>query len=99
VPAEPGFTDKKSRREPMPPRLSTWKAKHAECQKAVDNVKAHYVQRVEELETENGRMRRALLAISSSQFKGHDWPEVYDRLLALACEGLGVDQERPATSV
>jgi uncharacterized protein YceH (UPF0502 family) len=47
----------------MPPRLSTWKAKHAECQKAVDNVKAHYVARVEELETENAALTARLTAL------------------------------------
>jgi hypothetical protein len=44
----------------MPPRLSTWKAKHRECQAAVDDVKAHHLAKIEELEAENAALRSAL---------------------------------------
>jgi uncharacterized protein YceH (UPF0502 family) len=49
----------------MPPRLSTWKAKHKECQKAVDDVKAHYQTEVAKLETENAELRARLAALEA----------------------------------
>lgn len=81
------------------PKLSKWRAQHVGCQKAVDDLKADLMVEIERLIAENGRMKRALQTITSSQFKGRDWPEVYDRLLDLAYDGLGVDKDRPATSV
>ena len=47
----------------MPPKLSTWKAKHRECQAAVDNVKAHHLAKIEELEAENADLRTRRTAL------------------------------------
>jgi cell shape-determining protein MreC len=44
----------------MPQKLSMWKAKHAGCQKAVDDLKTHYEAKVADLEAENTRLRDQL---------------------------------------
>jgi FtsZ-binding cell division protein ZapB len=65
-----------------------WKAKHAECQKAVDNVKADLMAEIKELREKNDRLRTAVALLNSMILSGESHSDTSRAVMraALDCE-------------